>query len=140
MARSCLTAFTVVFVVVTAVGTLGVTGCSRGRGAAAPEATPQTTLDPVGRYDYTSVANGQTITGTITISRAVSGLTGVMTTGVTRDLAFETVRVSGNRVTLESAVPPARAVELTVNGADVTGTWQMGAMGGSLKGKRLSGP
>ena len=87
------------------------------------------------------MANGQNISGTITISRGGSGLTGVMTTGVTRDLSFETVRVSGNRVTLETATAPTRvAVELTLNGADVTGTWQMGAMGGSLKGKRLSGP
>ena len=67
--------------------------------------------------------------------------TGIMTTGVTRDLSFETVRVSGNRVTLETATAPTRvAVELTVTGADVTGTWQMGAMSGSLRGKRLSGP
>lgn len=104
-------------------------------------APPAAAADPTGSYTYTSSANGQPISGTITISRTDAGLRGLMTTGVTRDLAFPTVRVTGDRVAMEAATASSRVtVDFTRRGDEISGTWAMGAIGGSLRGRRVAAP
>lgn len=113
------------------------TACAGARASTSATAA----VDPVGQYSYTSQANGADVSGTITISRTDAGFRGVMTTGgLSRDLVFEHVRASGNRVTMESTAGASRvAVDFTRNGDAISGTWTMGAMGGSLRGRRVTG-
>src|SRR5215213_8366397 len=91
--------------------------CARNRQADSPAP-----VDPVGRFEYTSEANGQPVRGTITISGAPGAYQAVMTTGgMTRDLFFQNVTVSGSRVTMLAETPAQKvAVHLTISGNAVS--------------------
>jgi hypothetical protein len=95
-------------------------------------------VDPVGRYEYTSSADGQPVSGVITIEPAGSGgYAATMSSTMTRDVLFRAVTVSGNAITLEAQTPAsAFVVRLRVDGAAVTGDWTMGARTGTLRGTR----
>ena len=104
--------------------------------ASAPRAA--SAVDPVGRYEYTSSANGQPVSGVITIEPATGGgYTAAMSSSMTRDVLFRTVTVTGNAVTLETRTPAsALVVRLRIDGSNVTGDWTMGAQTGTLRGTR----
>jgi hypothetical protein len=94
----------------------------------------------VGQYSYTSTAGGQPVTGTITITRTEKGLRGIMSTGgMSRDISFEQVRVTGNEIVMEATAPSGPVkVDLTRSGEMIRGTWQMGAMGNAFEGRRVA--
>ena len=113
--------------------------CTR-RPSAGASTVAASESDPTGQYSYTSTAGGQPVTGTITITRTGGGLRGMMSTsGMSRDIAFEQVQVNGNRIVMETTSPSGPVkVELTRSGEAIRGTWQMGAMGNVLQGRRLA--
>lgn len=110
--------------------------------AAAPAPTPapaaSATVDPVGRYRYTSSAHGTPIEGTITIAGAPGAYTAVMTTGISPDLDIREVTVAGRRVTLATQLPQGRAlIEMEVDGDRIDGRWALGHMSAPLSGTRV---
>jgi hypothetical protein len=110
--------------------------CARNRQADTPRP-----LDPVGRIEYTSESDGQPVRGTITITGAPGAYQAVMTTGgLTRDLFFQNVTVSGDRVTMLAQTPTQNiSVHLTIAGNAISGDWAMGPRTGALRGTRQSG-
>ena len=110
--------------------------CARNRQAEVPAP-----LDPVGRFEYTSESDGQPVRGTITITGTPGAYQAVMTTGgLTRNLFFQNVTVSGNRVTMLAETPSQTriAVNLTFAGNAISGDWAMGQRTGALRGTRQS--
>jgi len=59
-----------------------------------------------GQYAYTTIAHGQPVTGTITITRDHAQYSILMTTGgLTKDLLFTDVSITGDRLTAVTAAP-----------------------------------
>lgn len=111
----------------------GTASCTSAR-----PATPRA-IDPVGRFDYTSTANGQPINGSITIERRESAYMVVMTTGgMTRDILFQDARLEGDRLTATTQTPAGAPVALHVrfDGNAITGDWTLGPQTGTLRGTR----
>ena len=101
----------------------------------------QTPPDVTGTYSYTSTAHGQPVNGTIVVTRSDSTYTVVMSTGgMTRDILFRDVTVSGNRVTATAQTPAGAtvALHLTIDGQSLKGDWSLGEQGAPLTGKRAS--
>ena len=141
--RSILAFLPVISLILAACASRAPAGASAGSGtsgqsAATASATGES--DSVGQYSYTSTAGGQPVTGTITITRTENGLRGMMSTGgMSRDITFEQVRVTGNRLVMEATAPAGPVkVELTRSGETIRGTWQMGARGNALQGRRIA--
>ena len=111
----------------------GAASCSSARSA-----VPRP-IDPVGRFDYTSTANGQPVNGSLTIARNENAYTVVMTTGgMTRDILFQDARLEGNRLTATTQTPAGASVALHVRfeGDAITGDWALGPQTGTLRGTR----
>jgi len=106
--------------------------------AASPAPARPAAFEPVGRYDYTTSANGQEVTGTITISGTPGSYTAAMTSNATPEITFKTVTVEGNRITMEGPGPESSTIviNLVVTGTDVTGDWAMGGMAGEIRGTK----
>ena len=106
--------------------------------ATAPRATARP-IDHVGRFDYTSTANGQPVNGTITVAKSDTVYTVVMSTGgMTRDILFQNARLDRDRLTATTQSPNGATVALHVrfDGDSITGDWTMGPQTGTLRGAR----
>lgn len=97
--------------------------------------------DLPGQYAYTTTAHGQPVNGTITIARSQAQYSIVMTTGgLTRDIVFTDVSISGNRLNATGQAPNGERMELrlTVTGNTITGDWQLASQNAALRGTRVS--
>ncbi|MEJ7811992.1 MAG: hypothetical protein WKG32_16385 [Gemmatimonadaceae bacterium] len=114
------------------------TETAAGRVEAAAPARPAP-FEPVGRYDYTTSANGTEVTGTVTISGTPGNYTAAMTSNATPEITFKTVTVEGNRIRMEGPGPESSTIviNLVVAGTDVTGDWSMGGMAGEIRGTKV---
>jgi hypothetical protein len=130
--------------VLTAALALAAAACST---APMPESTPAATasastavaVNPVGRYEFTTNAQGQTVTGTIEIAGTTGAYTGQITTSHTPPLPISSVLVDGRQVTV-SGNASFGPVGMTLNFTDAnsfTGSWSMGGDTGELTGRRV---
>jgi len=104
-----------------------------------PRSVTMRAVDPLGRFDYTSAADGQEVRGTIVIARSDSAYTVVMNTGgMTRDILFQRASLEGDRLTASTTTPAGALVALHVRfeGDSITGDWAMGPRTGTLRGVR----
>ena len=111
--------------------------------APAPAPTPTPTPAPApapsaaGAYDFSTTVQGQQVTGTITIVDEGGRLGGTIVTSATPELAIKAVMVNGNVITVTGDTPDGEvAMEMTMNGADFTGTWSYGGQSGSMSGRK----
>lgn len=95
--------------------------------ASGPSGPPP--YDPVGTYDFTAMAEGQTITGTMTIEEAEDGYTGILR-AVSIPMPpgpINAVEVVDQTVTIHAEGPEGPLViALTVMETGLEGTWAMG--------------
>ena len=95
--------------------------------ASGPSGPPP--FDPVGTYEFTAVANGQSITGTMTIEADEDGYTGVIR-NVTMPLPpapITSVQVIDQLLTIQAAGPEGPLlIELAITDTGLEGTWAMG--------------
>jgi|SRR5690348_7755734 hypothetical protein len=94
-----------------------------------------------GQYAYTTVAHGQPVTGTITITRDHAQYSILMTTrGLTKDLLFTDVSITGDRLTASTEAPNGGRIvlRLAVTGDTITGDWQMASQNAGLRGTRVT--
>ena len=95
--------------------------------ASGPSGPPP--FDPVGTYEFTAVANGQSITGTMTIEEGEDGYTGVIR-NVTMPLPpapITSVQVIDQLLTIQAAGPEGPLlIELAITDTGLEGTWAMG--------------
>jgi hypothetical protein len=109
----------------------------------APAAARPGAFSPIGQFDFTTMAQGEQVTGMIEIVRLDNGaMGGKLTTTATPDLAIKSVTVDGRKVTIESEIPDAGPLVITLNfepdNNTFTGSWAISAVGdsGALSGKR----
>lgn len=98
-------------------------------------------MDLPGQYAYTTTAHGQPVNGTITITRSQAQYSIVMTTaGLTSDILFTDVSITGNRLTATTQAPNGERMDLhlTVSGNTITGDWQLASQNATLRGTRIS--
>ena len=94
-----------------------------------------------GQYAYTTTAHGQPVSGTITIARSRAQYTIVMTTGgLTRDITFTDVSITGNHLSATTQAPNGGPIDLhlIVTGNTITGDWAMASQNAELRGTRVS--
>jgi hypothetical protein len=108
-----------------------------------PAATPPAAraFSALGLYDFTTVAQGSEVRGTIEIVRTETGsLGGKISTSMTPDLPIRAVTVDGRKLTIESDIPDAGPLTMVLNfEADnntFAGNWSMSGDGGNMSGKR----
>lgn len=117
---------------------LAVAACAAGtqQAAVAPA------FDPVGVYDFSTQAEGETINGTITIRRGDDGgLSAIISTPVTGSLAVQSVTLEGRRMDMLSNIEgDALIMRLDFVEDRITGGWELGSgMSGVLTGRRRDG-
>jgi hypothetical protein len=98
-------------------------------------------IDPVGTYEFSTFANNQTLTGTITISKTETGWSALLESpsGQLPPMTTTSVKVEGKNVTLTIPFGDVGEIliELTLEGDDLTGRWVLGMDSGELTGKRI---
>ncbi len=107
--------------------------CARSQ----PAPPPAPTVDPVGTYDFTTVADGTPVAGVITISRAQSGYSASVSTDATGDMSVTSVAVDGMTIMLRAEMdsPVELRMDFTTDD-EFTGGWTYAGMAGTLAGKR----
>lgn len=96
---------------------------------------------PVGTYEYTTVAQGMTIGGTLEITEVAGVLAGLITVdpgmGIP-PMPAETIEVAGNEVTM-TADAGGNVIFLQFLVADddtIEGAWSMAGDGGDISGRK----
>ena len=105
--------------------------------ASGPSGPPP--FDPVGTYEFTAVANGQSITGTMTIEADEDGYTGILRAETVSMPAapITSVEVVDQLVTIHAAGPEGPLlIELAITDTGLEGTWAMGEGTGSFTATR----
>ncbi len=99
-------------------------------------------IDPVGTYEFSTFANNQTLTGTITISKIETGWSALFESpsGQLPPMTTTSVKVEGKNVTLTIPFGDVGEIliEITLDGDDLTGRWVLGMDSGELTGKRIN--
>ncbi|MEX0891397.1 MAG: hypothetical protein WEB88_04445 [Gemmatimonadota bacterium] len=98
-------------------------------------------FDPLGAYDFSTNVDGTLVSGTLTVTDGTSGLRGTVTTDVTEPLRLSSVRVDERTVTGSGSTPDGPfSITMTVaEDGTITGGWSLGAMSGSVTGRKRSG-
>jgi hypothetical protein len=99
-------------------------------------------FDPVGVYDFSTQADGQTVNGTLTIRRGEEGrLNAVISTPVTGDVPIENVTLEGRTMELRANVEGTGLI-MMVDFVEnrLTGGWQLSSgASGVMTGQRRGG-
>ena len=96
-------------------------------------------LDPVGRYEFTTTFQGQTVTGAVLIGGSPGAYTGQITTNITEPLPVTGVAVNGQEMVVTASTPDGD-LTIRMNFTDAnafTGGWQMPGDSGTLTGTRV---
>jgi hypothetical protein len=108
--------------------------------AAQPAATRQTTaaLDPVGSYEFTTVVDGQTVTGTLHVEGAPGNYKGRILTSVFPEIPVVGASVEANVVNVKASMPDGELnIRMVMDGMNFKGNWTLGSDGGEFNGKKL---
>ena len=100
--------------------------------------TPPAAMNAAGEYEFTTMVNGQSVSGTMLIVKTGENYSGKILTDVVPEIPLSKVVVAGNKVTLSGTMSDGGTIEMIMNfvGNDFTGTWSYGGDGGDMKGKR----
>ena len=134
--------------ILAAVLSLAAAACST---APAPETTPgsttittttatSATVNPVGRYEFTTSVQGQMITGGVEIAGTPGAYTGQITTSITPPLPIAGVTATGQQVVVTGNTPDG-TITFRMNFTDATnftGGWELAGDSGALTGRRVS--
>ncbi len=107
---------------------------------AAQTVAPVKDIDPTGTYSVSLAYQGQPITVTLYLAKAEgSDLTGSMSAEGIPTIPLSSVTVKGKTVTAGMMSPDGAAVamEFTIEGSDLTGSWKSATDGSPMTGKKL---
>jgi hypothetical protein len=105
-----------------------------------PAATQQTTaaVDPVGTYEFTTVVDGQTVTGTMHIEGTTGAYKGRILTSVFPEIPIVGASVESNVINVKASMPDGElAIRMVMDGMNFKGNWALGSDGGDFNGKKL---
>lgn len=108
--------------------------------ATQPAATQQSTavVDPIGVYDFTTVVDGQTVSGTLHIEGAPGNYKGRIVTAVFPEIPIVGASVEKNVITARGSMPDGElTLRMVMEGpTDFKGNWALGGGGGEVTGKK----
>jgi hypothetical protein len=112
--------------------------------AAQKQQAPPKPLDPVGDYEFSTIVDGQTRTGVISITKKDDVLGGRIFSEAMPEIPVSSVRVDGRTVTLNAALPDTESALIVVltfeaDNNKFSGNWSLGSDSGTLGGKRKRG-
>lgn len=105
----------------------------------APAATTAASVNPVGRFEFTTSVQGQAVTGGMVIAGTPGAYTGQITTSITPPLAVSGVTATGQEMTVSGTTPDG-FLTIRMNFTDATaftGSWELSGDSGSLTGRRV---
>jgi hypothetical protein len=105
-----------------------------------PTAVQQTTavINPVGAYEFTTVVDGQTVTGTMHVEGTPGNYKGRIVTSVFPEIPIVGASVESNIVNLKASMPDGElAIRMVMEGANFKGNWTLGSDSGEMTGKKL---
>lgn len=105
----------------------------------APGAATSASVNPVGRYEFTTSFQGQPITGGILVAGTPGAYTGQITTSVTPPLPISSITAMGQEMVVTGNTPDG-VLTIRVNFTDATafaGAWEWSGDSGSLTGRRV---
>ena len=107
--------------------------------AAMPASASAAAVNPVGRYEFNTVVNGQPMTGTFTVEGQPGAYTGYMESNMMPRAAITGVTVTGQQVVLVIAAPQGDVtVTMNMNGGAFTGNWAIAGDTGEISGRKTS--
>lgn len=105
--------------------------------AAARQATA--VLDPVGAYEFSTVVDGQTVTGTLHIEGTPGNYKGRIITSVFPEIPVVGASVESNIVNVKASMPDGELnIRMVMEGMNFKGNWTLGSDGGDFNGKKLA--
>jgi hypothetical protein len=108
---------------------------------AQPDAKMSTTavIDPVGAYEFSTVVDGQTVTGTMHVEGGPGNYKGRIVTSVFPEIPIVGANVESNVVILRGSMPDGElTMRLTMEGQNFKGNWMLGGGSGEITGKKLA--
>lgn len=105
-----------------------------------PAATAQAAapLDPVGAYEFTTVVDGQTVTGTLHIEGTAGNYKGRILTTLFPEIPVTGATVEANVINVKASMPDGELnLRMVMEGMNFKGNWALGADGGEFNGKKL---
>jgi hypothetical protein len=106
----------------------------------APAAAPApAALNPVGKYEFATTLQGQTLTGTMEITGTPGAYAGRITSSATEPIPITAVTVEGQNLTVAGETPNGTLTIRMTMAADgtFTGGWTLANDGAMLTGKRV---
>ena len=110
---------------------------------AQPTVVPATTpvaaaVDPVGTYEFSTVVDGQTITGTLHLEGTPANYKGRIVTSVFPEIPITSATVERNVINLRGSMPDGElSIRMVMSGSDFTGNWALGSDSGEFNGRKL---
>ena len=105
-----------------------------------PAATAQSTaaVNPVGSYEFTTVVEGQTVTGTMHIEGTPGNYKGRILTNVFPEIPIVGASVEANIINVRANMPEGElTLRMVMDGTNFNGNWALGADSGDFNGKKL---
>jgi hypothetical protein len=104
---------------------------------ASPAPAGPAPLEPVGRFEFTTTAQGQPVTGAIVITGEPGAYLGTISTSATPDIPVTGVAVEDREMRVSGDTPDGPiALRLVFVGDEFTGDWEFSGMTGELAGRR----
>ena len=95
-------------------------------------------VDPVGTYEFSTLVDGQTVTGTLTIAGTPGAYTGRIVTNMFPEIPITAARVEDKTVIATGSMPDGElTLRMLMDGMNFTGNWQLGEDSGEFNGKKL---
>ena len=97
-------------------------------------------LDPVGAYEFSTVAQGQAVTGTLTIAGVAGAYNGKVVTNIFPEIPVTAATVKGDTIDVKASMPDGElAIRMVMDAATSTfkGNWALGSDSGDFNGKKL---
>jgi len=104
----------------------------------APAPTPAPApASAAGLYDFTTVVQGDQVTGTITIVAEGDRYSGTIATSATPEIPISSVTMEGQVINVTATSPDGEVVmQLTMQGQEFTGTWSYAGQSGTMTGRK----
>jgi len=105
--------------------------------ATTPAAAPAA-VNPVGAYEFSTVVDGQSVTGTLYITGTPGAYAGRIVTNAFPEFPVTGATVTGQAVDVKASLPDGElAIHFVMDGMNFTGKWTMGSADGDFNGKKV---
>lgn len=94
-------------------------------------------INPVGSYEFTTLVEGQSVTGTMHIDGTPGNYQGRIITDLFPEISITDASVHSSIVNIKANMPDGElAIRLVMNGADFKGSWTLRDGSGEFNGKK----